>query len=391
MVVNQIYSIVNGMKDQFTGESAVLNEDLSNIADFGSAVFDNMSFDAVTGYLVDKVGRMIFVDRKYSGFGSSLMRDGWEFGAVLQKVHTKTKNAVKNESWDLVDGRSYDPHVYTKPFVTAKFFKDKTTFEVDLSITDRQLKSAFNTATEMNSFLTMLYNAVDTTLTIAMGNLAHSLINAIIAETLYDQYPDPGSTTPYASASGIRAVNLLYLYNNGPNAGGTALTTSNWMWNKDFLIFASRLMNAYVNRMTEPSTLFNIGGTEKFTPSDKLHVMALEEFESAAMFYMESNTYHKEIVSLPNHEKISFWQGTGTDYAFTSTSAINVTTKNNHTVNTSGILAVMFDHDAAMICNQDRRVTTDYNAKAEFTNYFYKQDASYFADMNENCVVFFVA
>ena len=51
----------------------------------------------------------------------------------------------------------------------------------------------------------------------------------------------------------------------------------------------------------------------------------------------------------------------------------------------------MFDRDALGVTNLDRRVTTNYNPKAEFYTNWYKMDAGYFNDTNENFVVFFVA
>ena len=50
----------------------------------------------------------------------------------------------------------------------------------------------------------------------------------------------------------------------------------------------------------------------------------------------------------------------------------------------------MFDRDALGVMNYNSRVTTNYNGKAEFTNYFYKRDARYFNDFNENFVTFYV-
>jgi hypothetical protein len=41
-----------------------------------------------------------------------------------------------------------------------------------------------------------------------------------------------------------------------------------------------------------------------------------------------------------------------------------------------------------MLCNENDRVTTAYNAKGEYTNNFYKFDISLFNDVNENGVVF---
>jgi hypothetical protein len=140
--------------------------------------------------------------------------------------------------------------------------------------------------------------------------------------------------------------------------------------------------------------LFNVGGKARFTSADRLHIVLLSEFAKAAQTYLYSDTYHNEFVKLPNAETVPYWQGSGKTYAFADTATIKTTkTVEGTAVNTtiSGILGVMFDRDSLGVCNLDRRVTTSYNAKAEFFNNFYKFDAGYFNDTNENFVVFYVA
>ena len=78
-------------------------------------------------------------------------------------------------------------------------------------------------------------------------------------------------------------------------------------------------------------------------------------------------------------------------YSFDSISQINIKTGSGDTINAKGILAVMFDRDALGVTNLNRRVTTNYNPKAEFFSNWYKFDAGYFNDLNENFVVFYVA
>lgn len=216
-------------------------------------------------------------------------------------------------------------------------------------------------------------------------------INNMIAQTVNAEFP--GAGTDFTTKSGIKAVNLLKLYNDKYNSGASAtkLTAANAITDPDFIRFASYNMGLYADRMTKMSTLFNVGGKERFTPRDMMRVVMLSDFEKAASTYLYSDTWHNDQVKLPAAETVPYWQGSGTGYAFTSTSAIDVKIDTDTEIKLSGILAIMYDRDAMGVCNTDRRVTTNYNAKAEFYNNFYKYDASYFNDLNENFVVFFVA
>ena len=384
MEVKQIYGLVNDATSEILGESAIINEDLSNSVDIGEAVFNANAFDRYVKALVNHIGRVIFVNRPYRGGAPSVLMDGWEFGSVLEKIAAEMPVATENESWELEDGASYDPNVFTSPRVSAKFFNKKTTFEIPMSITERQVKQSFSNAMQLNGFISMIYNEIEKSLTVKTDALIMRTINNIIAETIYDEY----GATSLSSKSGVRAVNLLYLYNQRFTE---SLTAGAAITDPDFIRFAAFEMGVYAARLSKISTLFNVGGKHRFTPSDMLHVVTLADFRKAANVYLQSNVFHDEFTVLPNSEEVPFWQGSGTGYALDDISSINVDTASGHTVSTSGILGVMFDRDALGVANFDKRVTTNYNGRAEFTNVWYKQDAQYFNDLNENAVVFFVA
>lgn len=385
MEMKQIYGIVNDITTEILGDSAMLNEDLSNIVDVGTAILNANSMDNFVRSLVDHIGKMVFVNRKYSGSVPSVLMDGWEYGAVLEKVSCdKLPDATENESWELQDGASYDPNIFYKPSVSAKFYNKRTTFEIPQSITERQARGSFSNAEQMNAFTSMLDTWVNNSATVKFSELIMRTINNMIGETFYDY--NSGGT--YSGAGNTRAVNLLYAYNT---QFSQSLTAAAAIYNKDFIRFAAYIMGLWKKRLTRISTLFNIGGTPRFTPDDRLHFVTLAEFDSAAAVYLQSDTYHDEMVRLPASESVPYWQASGTGYGFSDTSALNIKTVSGHTVTPSGILGVMFDRDALGVANIDRRVTSNYSPKAEFFNMWHKFDAGYFNDTNENFVVFYVA
>ena len=384
MTVNQIYELMNGVTGEILGESVVLSEDLSNIVDIGTAIFNASAVDNYVRSLVNHIGRVIFVNRPYSGNVPSVLMDGWEYGSVLEKISAELPDATENESWELTNGASYDPNIFYKPTVEAKFFNKRVTFEVPCSFTERQVKESFSNAAQLNGFLSMLYNAVDKSMTVKIDALVMRTINNMVGETINADF----GANALSGGSGVKAVNLLYLYNQ---RYGTSLSAVNALTDPDFIRFAAFEMGVYMTRLSKISTLFNIGGKDRFTPADMLHVVMLADFKKAANVFLQSDVFHDSFTELPNAEVVPFWQGSGTSYGFTDISKINITTAGGATVNTSGILGVMFDRDALGVTNLDRRVTTNYNPKAEFYTNWYKFDAGYFNDTNENFVVFFVA
>lgn len=386
MQVKQIYDLMNGVTSEILGKTEVVKEDLSNIVDVGVELFDATSVDNYVKSLVNHIGKVIFVNRPYTGNVPSMLMDSWEFGSVLEKISADIPEATENESWELENGHSYDPNIFYKPSVSAKFFNSKVTFEVPMSFTEMQVKESFSSATQLNGFLSMLYNAVDKSMSIKIDSLIMRTINNAIGETFKaDATAFNGN---YASTSTNRCVNLLYLYNQKFNK---SLTASEAVTDPDFIRFASYTMTLYVDRLSKISSLFNVGGKDRFTPADMLHIVMLSDFKASATAYLESDTFHNNLVALPESESVPYWQGSGTAYGFADVSKIVVKTATGTDITATGILAVMFDRDAMGVCNSDRRVTTNYNAKAEFYNNYYKFDASYYNDLNENCVVFYVA
>lgn len=391
MTVVQIKDLMNSVTTEILGKGDIVAEDLSNVVDIGKEIFDNTDVDNYVKSLVNHIGKVIFVNRPYTGNIPSMLMDSWEFGSVLEKIQADIPDATENSTWDLQDGKSYDPNVFYKPKVSAKFFNSKVTFEVPMSFTERQVKESFSSAAQLNGFVSMIYNAVDKSMTIKIDSLVMRTMNNMIAQTLHAEFPTVTDGN-YSKVTGTKAVNLLKLYNDKYTK---TLTPETAITDPDFIRFASYIMGLYADRLGKLSTLFNVGKKERFTPADMLHVVMLSDFEKAASTYLYSDTWHNENVKLPAAETVPYWQGSGEDYSFAKTSDINVKINTGAetatAVTASGILAVMYDRDAMGVCNSDRRVTTQYNAKAEFFNNFYKYDASYFNDLNENFVVFFVA
>lgn len=390
MEMNQVATFTNTIVQEVLGGTAVVQEDLTNVVDIGNEIFNADAFDTYVKTLINHIGKVVFVNRPYSGSAPSVLMDGWEYGSILEKISSEMPVATENPSWELTDGKSYDPNIFKQPKASAKFFNKRTTFEIDRSITERQVKQSFSSGQQLNAFISMLQNETEKSLTVRMDSLIMRTINNMIVETVKADYADPSDLT---KASGVKAVNLLYLYNQRFTK---TLTADQAITDPEFIRYAAFQIGLYSDRMTRMSTLFNIGKKQRFTPYDLQHTIYLSEFIRAADVYLQSDTFHDIYTKMKAGETVPYWQGSGTDYNFTSTSKINAIPSSNEDsgktpITVNGVLAVIFDRDALGVSNLDRRVTTQYNAKAEFTNYFYKHDAGYFNDLNENFVVFFVA
>ena len=373
MNVKQMHTILNQIAQEVVGETAVVEEDLSNVIDVGTNILNSTSVDNYVKKLVDKIGRTIFVDRDYSGTAPNIMRDSWDYGSILEKVRCELPEAQENKTWSLVKGESVDPFVFSPPDVSAKFFNSKTTFEIPISFTDVQVKESFRSATDLNKFFSMIANRIRMFQTMCSDSMVMRTIDRLIVEKI---------------SNNSNVINLLSNYNT---LYGTDLTKEKAIVNKDFLRYATATIMLFSDRIKNASTLYNNDGVVTFTPKNKQQLVLLSEFANNLNVFLLSDTYHNEILKLGGYDTVPYWQGSGNNAnaPLAECSKIHMKVKEDGVAQEyTGIVGVLFDKDSCAVCNENPRVTSQYNAKGEYTNYFYKTDCSYLVDTAENCVVF---
>lgn len=391
MKVTQLFELVNIATKETLGTETVVNEDLTNIVDIGKEIINTDNVDNYVKKLVNHIGKVVFVNRAYKGGVPSVFMDSWEYGSILEKISADLPQATENETWELENGKDYSPDVFYKPSVSAKFFNSLVTFEIPLSFTEKQVKESFSSKEQLNGFISMLQTSVENAITIKFDSLIMRTINNMIAETLAnDLDADKDGTLNFANGT-LRAVNLLQGF-NANRAVADKVTVSNAFSNADFIKYATYQIGLVSERMARMSTLFNVGGKERFTPKDYQRIVMLSDFLASSEIYLLADTQNADKAKLPqNIDTVPYWQGSGTTYDYNDVSRINVKTASGTTVNVTGVIGCIFDKDALGVTNLDRRVTTNYNPKAEFYTNFYKFDAGFFNDLNENFVVFYIA
>lgn len=378
MEVNQIYQILNTITTEVLGKSDLVQEDLSNIVDVGKEIINTEKLDSYVNKLVHHIGKVEFNNQTYKGKAPSVLMDTWEYGSILQRVDSELPEAFENSTWNLINGQSYDPNIFYQPKISNQFFDHKVTYEVPISFAERQVKGSFSNATQMNGFLSMITTSVENSLTIKLDELIMRTINNFIGSVLLKNNPNT-------------SINLLKEYNK---AFSENLTVDKALTNANFLRFANFLINTYVDRITRISSLFNIGEKERFTNSEDANLILLTDFVNSSNVFLQADVRHSEYTGLKNFDTVPYWQACGKNYTFNDISAINVLVNDGSNkpkqVKQTGIVGVLFDRRALGVANLDRRVTTNYNPKAEFYTNFYKVDCGHFNDFNQNFIVFYI-
>ena len=387
MKMVQIASLVNEIAKNVVGDNAtLLTEDLSNVVAVGEEITTAIGYDNFTKTLVDRIGKVIFVERDLELDDLGIMKDNWEYGSILEKIAVEPYEAQDNPAWNLQEGDVVEQDKVTIPHLVVKFYNDDGTFEIPYTITDEQMRSAFTTPTQLGSFVSMIETIVRQSVELRVKQYQRRAINNMIGLTIKDSAMDTEANTKTTA----KCVNLLKLYKDNVDSA-TTLTATNCIYDKDFIRFAVSEMDKYVARIKEATKLFNIGKKLRWTPKNRLHFILLSDVKAKANIYLQSDTFHNEFTKLPEAREIAFWQGVGDDFSFVDASTIDITTTSGDNIEASGILGVMFDTDALGVNRYYEKTTAHRNEHGEFTNYWAKARMRLFNDTNENFVVFMVA
>lgn len=380
--VNQVYTIVNDVAKQAFGQEAVTVTDTSTLVALGNLVYSSENnTDVYWKTLVDRIGRTIFSIREYETRYPGVVKHPFEFGVILQKIYVDLPEARENNAWN-IGNPDYVPSFapVIKPTVKQKLFSKISTWEIDVTIPDNILKTAFVNARQMAMLIDAIFVAQDNGMKVALENCVDLTRAAFIARKITANNP-------------CGAINLLTQYNTLTNE---SLTVASCLRDLQFLKYASMEISLWIGRMTRMSVLFNDEGYKRHTPEELAVLTVLDQFAKSVDFYLQADTWHETITKLPFYDTVPYWQGSGTDFSFDSTSTINVEIETvaggeKTTVKQSGILAILYDYEAMGVTIDDRRSTTERNNKDEYTDYFNKANMGYFNDMSENAIVFYIA
>lgn len=376
--VNQIFNIVNDVAKQTFGEKAISVVDTSTLVALGDEVLrSDENTENFTNTLVDRIGKTVFSTRAYTTDNAEgMVREPFEYGCILRKIYVDLPDAKENNSWEIGKG-NYTPTFapVIKPTLKQKLFNKQTTWEIDVTIPDFMLRTAFTSATEMAVLIDAIFTSMENMMQIALENNKNLTRANFIASKLHSNKP-------------CGAINLLHLYNT---LTSQTLTVDACMRDLGFLKWSTQQINLWAKRLSKMSTLFNDEGYKRFTPQYDLIVNVLQDYDSAINSYLQSDTYHNEMTKITSsYSTVPYWQGSGLNYTFEDTSKIDVKIDETTTITESGIIAVLYDRDAMGVTITERRGTTQRNNKDEYTDYFNKATYGYFNDLSENGIVFYV-
>ena len=376
MELTQIATLLNGtLVPNYLGQETTIAEDLSNVVELGTAIADlsgdeclNFAKDFVVG-----VARNYMDTRKYKSETYGLMNDAREYGGVIQRVKARLFDAEDSPIWSLQNGTDYMDGVYRGADFDAKIYSKDTVFMIPNSIPTEMYKQFFTSADGVRSFVAMIESTVDNSLATQLNSLARATLQQLIA-----------------TSAGSRSVSLLSMFNDQMGlTGGDALTADKALYNAPFLRWSAEQIMRLRDLTQEMNEKYNDGTIQTFTPAEDLRVTLLSQFARAIEFNMEADTFHNDLVSVGEYNKINFWQNASTDLLPNLGETAEVVTKvgDAEPVTISNVVGLIYDRYSAGMCARLDKITADYIPKGDFTNYFHHVANSRFVDTRNTALV----
>lgn len=379
MKVSQVANFLNTTMGEYLGEDTIIAEDLSNFIDFGRSFTSTATADDTDRFmkkLGDKVAKQIFVDRVYESEMPYILRDGAEWGSVVEKTRITPRDFEENFVWELEPGEKYDEFLTFKPnTAVVKYFNSKVTYRIPLEITRKQVRESMISADAFMRFVNALEVNVKNQLTIAFEIMGQRLINGMIAYR----------------AKANQTVNLITLYNSTREQADHITAQDAMNGNTAFWRFAARTIMDYSDLMAKMSTKYNDGTVQTFTPKSMQYLTMMSLAGKVIDTELYSQTYHDEFLKIGKYDTVAYWQATDANNSFTARSQINAKPTGAQSVEpttVNNVIGILRDRDALAIFNYEQDTTAFTNPSTRVTRYNYFNDLSLFADPSENFVVF---
>lgn len=381
--VTNIPQIVTDAYNDAAGKSnAITKIDSTNFADCGSTLSDFDLLDGWYGSLVKRFVKVLIFAKSYNADTRRILRDESTFGGFIEKLYTIAPDAVDNPVW------KYQPNASTRKINQVSPYDLEDTLQVKSVIYGKegtwsyefvqpmiQLKKAWQSPAEMIGFIDSQFIPVRNKIEGAKETVVAAAVNTSMAKAL----------------SVGKAYNLLALYTAATN-DNTVTDLTSFLTSKNAMKFANMFISKTLKLMEKLSVNYNAEGYETFTSREDLIFEVVSSYAKSSAFYLESDTFHKELVELPGYTEVPYWQfnKTGTDAELTSIYVQNDQIGADP-INQSGIVAFAHDIENIAAYFGDEYEWSVPNVRQRISNHGFQYNKGYAIDNFTNAIVFYVA
>lgn len=381
MNFEQVASVLNDIRGQVTGMSAIAPVDESEFVSVGQTVL-KAGYDPVLSAITQVLARTIFSNRPYQRKFAAIRRTAQEFGAITRKLAVSDKDFENDVRFELIDGASVDMFTVNKPIILQLNFYGQTVYEKSITIFRDQLNNAFKSSAEFGAFMGMIMQNVMDMLTQAEESLARLTIANFVLGKIDANNGVIHLITEYNSHTGETLTSTtVYDPDNFPNF-------IKWMYSR---------VETLSSMMEERTGMYQIQvtGNEimRHTPKRDqnlyLYAPLLKEMKARVL----ADTFNASMIEYNDVEAVNFWQSAQTPDTMNGTPAVlqadGTIASPGSAMSQAGVVGVLFDSEALGYAVIDEwAATTPFNAKGGYTNQFWHNTKKWWNDFTEKAVVF---
>lgn len=401
MNFEQMAAVLTSIVHQATGQAVETPTDTGSFVSVAQVAL-RADTDSVMNAISNVLGRTIFSIRPYSAAMTGLDFDSFRWGNVMRKLSIADSDWQDDPAFNypvLFDstqtpptgnGGSVDPWKIKKPDLLQTNFYGQSVYFDELTITQRQLQTAFSGPDEFGSFFTLLMTNLTNRLEMSNENIRRGLVANMIGAI-------------YAENQGNRVVKLLTMYNNQTGLSLTAQTVYDPANFPAFVKWAYAKIEDYSNMFakigTQFQTIVNNKPILRHTPKAYQRIYLYSPFMGEVTSRVLADAYHDNFLKLSDVESVPFWQSMDSRdsvsvypaYTDASGAVVHDTTVGNE-VEVEKILGVMFDRDMMGMTMLDRQVlSTPINSRGLYYNLHVHCNQRVFFDNTEKGVIFLLA
>ena len=390
---NQAAEVIKAAYKQATGSTALDTLNLEGIIDAGKSGEFTPEKEPFTKALISVLTKNWFTDSSYrSQYKDPFYEDAERFGAIIQAISIEVPEVTESHAWKdfspVVDPSTGEVtyatagiyNVYV-PVVDTKYYTKSISWELPIAITNEQWNVAFDNTSEALSFVSYVLMCVDNAIVIHLESMNNASRNDFIAEKVHY------ATTQ--GATGVHVINLVEEYQKS-QAEPANMTAEAYLNSTDALLNGIEVLMNHIDLLRKPTRIYNTEQKLRFTPEDRMVVQVLSQYENRLNVVGRSNIYHDELVALPGHEKIPYWQAPGLVNAFADVANINVKTASGDSVDVDGVVAFVADKWSILHTIRNKRVASTYFDPEDLTQYYNQFRDQYMNNLTMNAIVFVV-
>jgi hypothetical protein len=345
-ILNDVYDI--NAKD---GASANLSRDLSNVVDFGRTIVSgtttlNAQFLTLAN-VIDKIRKTIYIDAEFVGTAPKCFVDDSEMNGLKEVMRVSVGSFDNNTRYDVFNAQTTNSFndLFGKvlPTVNAKYYGKVVTYRQKITETYRQFEAAFKSPSALSQFFAHVENAIRVKYDWSKDTLQYITFNNAVIEKLSSTHTSSSDPCVKTLASGNTFVDFINTVKS--------ITREMLAFNRRYSAF------------------------ETSTPKSRLHMAVRADYYDkmiTALYDVRQPEYLN--IPLDNIHVVPYFQFADDPDKI---SMATPSTVQNATDSVDKLLAVIYDERAFGCTARDEKVTSQYVANEDVTNFFHMAEFEY--------------